>query len=332
MGDPVSAARHARSALAEGGTVMLVEPYAADRVEDNKGPIGRLYYSALTTLCCAHALSEGGQHVLGARPARPWRPMNAWPRPGSPTAAPRRGRSSTWKSRSPGRDGCRHHRAPVLRSASSRLGPYTHRASARDDASRSAGFETASPHGGSSLGRLAPRSAGWRLTKRGSGPATSEPLLRAFYPSLPEPRRQTHRPGPVGRGREGGDDHRARGVGCSPCVRVVAGRRDPPRPDAGAHGRPRRASPGRGRAGRPPLDLLVHQARLPDGARRMSRPPASCARPRPPTARAPRGPAPRCRPAGRRGAAGGAVAASGTRGPRATRPSRVARSRDGPAV
>ncbi len=67
MGDPVGAARQARSALAEGGTVMLVEPYAADRVEDNQGPIGRLYYSASTTLCCAHALSDGGHHVLGAQ-------------------------------------------------------------------------------------------------------------------------------------------------------------------------------------------------------------------------------------------------------------------------
>jgi SAM-dependent methyltransferase len=67
MGDPVGAARHARSALAEGGTVMLVEPYAADRVEDNNGPISRLYYSASTTLCCAHALSEGGERVLGAQ-------------------------------------------------------------------------------------------------------------------------------------------------------------------------------------------------------------------------------------------------------------------------
>jgi len=37
--------------------------------------------------------------------------------------------------------------------------------------------------------RLAPRGAGWRLTKRAS-PTTSEPLLRAFYPSLPEPRRR----------------------------------------------------------------------------------------------------------------------------------------------
>jgi SAM-dependent methyltransferase len=67
MGDPVGAARHARAALADGGTVMLVEPYAADAVEDNAGPIGRLYYSASTTLCCAHAISEDGDRVLGAQ-------------------------------------------------------------------------------------------------------------------------------------------------------------------------------------------------------------------------------------------------------------------------
>jgi SAM-dependent methyltransferase len=67
MGDPVGAARRARSALAAGGTVMLVEPNAADRVEDNEGPIGRLYYSASTTLCTAHAISDGGQRVLGAQ-------------------------------------------------------------------------------------------------------------------------------------------------------------------------------------------------------------------------------------------------------------------------
>jgi SAM-dependent methyltransferase len=67
LGDPVGAARHARSALADGGTVMLVEPYAADGVEDNTGPISRAYYSASTTLCTAHALSENGGHALGAQ-------------------------------------------------------------------------------------------------------------------------------------------------------------------------------------------------------------------------------------------------------------------------
>jgi hypothetical protein len=67
LGDPVGAARRARSALADGGIVMLVEPYAADRVEDNQGPVSRIYYSGSTTLCCAHARSEGGKDVLGAQ-------------------------------------------------------------------------------------------------------------------------------------------------------------------------------------------------------------------------------------------------------------------------
>jgi SAM-dependent methyltransferase len=67
MGRPVDAARHAADALAEDGTVMLVEPFAGDRVEDNMNPVGRLYYAASTTLCCAHAISENGTHVLGAQ-------------------------------------------------------------------------------------------------------------------------------------------------------------------------------------------------------------------------------------------------------------------------
>ena len=67
MGDPVSAARHAKKALAEDGTVMLVEPFANDRVEDNLNTVGRLYYSASTTLCCAHSLSEDGAAALGAQ-------------------------------------------------------------------------------------------------------------------------------------------------------------------------------------------------------------------------------------------------------------------------
>jgi hypothetical protein len=30
-------------------------------------PVGRLYYSASTTLCCAHSLSEDGAAALGAQ-------------------------------------------------------------------------------------------------------------------------------------------------------------------------------------------------------------------------------------------------------------------------
>jgi SAM-dependent methyltransferase len=72
LGDPVAAARHAAEALGPGGTVMLVEPFANDRVEDNAGTVGRLFYSASALICCAHAISEGGTMVLGAQagPAR----------------------------------------------------------------------------------------------------------------------------------------------------------------------------------------------------------------------------------------------------------------------
>lgn len=67
MGDPLAAARHAYDALAPDGTVMLIEPFANDRVEDNRSAVARLYYAASTTLCCAHAISEGGHLVLGAQ-------------------------------------------------------------------------------------------------------------------------------------------------------------------------------------------------------------------------------------------------------------------------
>lgn len=67
LGDPVAAARHAAKILAPGGSVMLVEPFAQDRVEDNLSTVSQLYYSASTMICCAHAVSEGGELVLGAQ-------------------------------------------------------------------------------------------------------------------------------------------------------------------------------------------------------------------------------------------------------------------------
>jgi len=67
LGDPLGAARYAAGALADDGTVMLVEPFANDRLEENLTPVGRLYYSASTTLCCAHSLSEKGGAALGAQ-------------------------------------------------------------------------------------------------------------------------------------------------------------------------------------------------------------------------------------------------------------------------
>ena len=67
LGDPVAAVRHAATALAPDGTVLLVEPFAHDRVEENLSPVARMYYAGSTMLCCAHAISEGGRLVLGAQ-------------------------------------------------------------------------------------------------------------------------------------------------------------------------------------------------------------------------------------------------------------------------
>jgi 2-polyprenyl-3-methyl-5-hydroxy-6-metoxy-1,4-benzoquinol methylase len=60
MGDPVAAARRASAALAPGGSCMIVEPFANDRIEDNLNPVGRCYYAFSTLLCTPGALSQGG--------------------------------------------------------------------------------------------------------------------------------------------------------------------------------------------------------------------------------------------------------------------------------
>jgi len=67
LGDPLAVAERAARVLAPGGTVLLVEPYANDRVEDNLTTVGQLYYAASSVICCAHAISEGGRLVLGAQ-------------------------------------------------------------------------------------------------------------------------------------------------------------------------------------------------------------------------------------------------------------------------
>ncbi len=66
MVDPVGAARRVREALAPGGTWMVVEPAAGDRVEENLNPVGRLYYAASTLLCVPNSLSGHGP-ALGAQ-------------------------------------------------------------------------------------------------------------------------------------------------------------------------------------------------------------------------------------------------------------------------
>jgi SAM-dependent methyltransferase len=66
MADPAGAARHARSALKPDGTCMLVEPFAADRTEDNHNPVGRLFYGASSLICVPVSLAKNGP-ALGAQ-------------------------------------------------------------------------------------------------------------------------------------------------------------------------------------------------------------------------------------------------------------------------
>ncbi len=67
MGDPVGAAEHVLKSLDRDGTWMIVEPFANDRLEDNLNPIGRIFYSASTTLCTPASLSQEVGLALGAQ-------------------------------------------------------------------------------------------------------------------------------------------------------------------------------------------------------------------------------------------------------------------------
>ncbi len=66
MGDPVGACRHVRSQLAEDGRMMVVEPMAADRLEDDLHPIGRLNYAASTMICVPTSKAQEVGLALGA--------------------------------------------------------------------------------------------------------------------------------------------------------------------------------------------------------------------------------------------------------------------------
>jgi ubiquinone/menaquinone biosynthesis C-methylase UbiE len=67
MGDPLEAVWASREAMAPDGALMLVEPFANDRPEENVGPVARMYYSASAGLCTQNALSQGGRYSLGAQ-------------------------------------------------------------------------------------------------------------------------------------------------------------------------------------------------------------------------------------------------------------------------
>lgn len=67
MGDPVGAAKHAYQSLKPDGTVLLVEPFANDTLDENITSVGRLFYAASTFICTPNSLSQEVGLGLGAQ-------------------------------------------------------------------------------------------------------------------------------------------------------------------------------------------------------------------------------------------------------------------------
>ena len=65
MGDPVGACKRAAEVLASDGSVLIVEPMAGNRVEENFNPIGRTFAGASTLCCTSNSLASNGP-ALGA--------------------------------------------------------------------------------------------------------------------------------------------------------------------------------------------------------------------------------------------------------------------------
>ena len=67
MGDPIGAVDHVKEALEPDGVVMLVEPFANDRLEDNLNPIGRAFYGFSTVICTMASKAQEVGLALGAQ-------------------------------------------------------------------------------------------------------------------------------------------------------------------------------------------------------------------------------------------------------------------------
>lgn len=66
MGDPIGATSHALKSLKPDGTVMIVEPFANDKTEDNFNLLGRMFYAASTMACVPGSMASNGP-ALGAQ-------------------------------------------------------------------------------------------------------------------------------------------------------------------------------------------------------------------------------------------------------------------------
>jgi len=67
MGDPVGAAAHIRSTLKDGGSFMVVEPLAGDRLTDNLHLLGKIFYSISTVACVPASKAQEVGLALGAQ-------------------------------------------------------------------------------------------------------------------------------------------------------------------------------------------------------------------------------------------------------------------------
>jgi hypothetical protein len=61
------AAADVRDTLALDGTWLIVEPYAGDRLRDDLGPIGRVFYGASTLICTPASRDQEAGLALGAQ-------------------------------------------------------------------------------------------------------------------------------------------------------------------------------------------------------------------------------------------------------------------------
>jgi SAM-dependent methyltransferase len=69
MGRPDAAAAHIRQRLADDGVLLLVEPNAGDRLQDNLNLVGKIFYSASSFICTPASRAQGGPDAacLGAQ-------------------------------------------------------------------------------------------------------------------------------------------------------------------------------------------------------------------------------------------------------------------------
>lgn len=60
LAEPVATLKEIRALLKPGGTLFIIEPRAADRVEDNRNPVATMFYGFSIFHCMTQSLARGG--------------------------------------------------------------------------------------------------------------------------------------------------------------------------------------------------------------------------------------------------------------------------------